>query len=345
VSRITFGIGLFVVVAVLLRAVAVAIDARPGPLPPAGAMAAVVAQSLQTLVFLVAGSFLLVRFPNGREPGALSNAADVVLAVIAVGALLQAFIPGPLDFEWLSDAVNPIGLPILGGAVAEFVRDLALAAYVVGLVLTVVVSVRRYRGSDAVTRAQIRWVGAAGLVPLALLPAVLLVDWMWSVWLISTTVLPIAIGMAILRYHLYEIDRIIGRTLAYAIVTALLAGVVVGANLLFQTAVAGATGDSPLVVAVSTLLVAALFQPFRRRVQVPVDRRFNRSAVNAERAVLSFTRRTRDEVDLARLREAVVRTAAEAVAPASAGLWLRAESGPGTQLRLEPRETSRGVTA
>ena len=192
---------------------------------------------------------------------------------------------------------------------------MALLAYAVGLGLAIAVIVRRYRRSGQLVRTQIRWVAAASVVPVILFP-LLFVDWMWSLWFLSTALLPIAIGIAILRYRLYDIDRIIGRTLSYAIVTASLAAVFVGSNLVLQAAIAGATGGSTLAVAGSTLLVAALFQPVRRRVQDPIDRRFNRAHLDAERVVRSFAGRARDEVDLGRLREAVVGVVVDAVRPA-----------------------------
>ena len=323
VSRITFAIGLVVVAAILLRAVSVALEAQPGPIPLGGALAGILSQVLQTIAFLAAGAFLLVRFPNGRERDRLSDAVDILVVAIAAGAIVQAFASGPIQAPGIEPIENPIALPFL---TPELVGDLggyALAAYATSLVLTAVVLVRRYRRADAVTKAQIRWVAAAGVVPLLLLPLLGLSDWSWTVWFLSTALLPIAIGIAILRYRLFAIDRIIGRTVGYGIVTALLAGLFVVSNIALQALLAGATGANTLVVAGSTLLVAVLFQPIRRRVQAPDDRRFNRQGLDAERLVGDFTRRTRDEVDIELLRRAVVGTAREAVGPAGAGLWLR----------------------
>jgi hypothetical protein len=148
-------------------------------------------------------------------------------------------------------------------------------------------------------------------------------QWAWIVASLSLGLIPVAIGIAILRYRLYEIDRIVSRTLSYALVTALLAAVFVGTNIALQTVVVNATGGSTFIVAGSTLVVAALFQPVRRRIQAPIDRRFNRTRSDAERVVAAFTVQTRDEVDLATLRGSVLAAAAEAVHPAGAGLWLR----------------------
>ena len=144
-----------------------------------------------------------------------------------------------------------------------------------------------------------------------------------TLWFALSGALPAAIGIAILRYRLYDIDRIISRTLAYAVVTTLLAAVFLASNLLLQSAVASATGEGTIAVAGSTLLVAALFVPIRGRVQAPLDRRFDRAHVDAAKVVQSFGDRAREEVDLVRLNDAVVTSAREAVAPASASIWLR----------------------
>ena len=323
VSRITFGVGLMVVASVGLRAAAVWLEAQPGDVPPFVGVAAVLSQALTTLAFLAAGGFLLVRFPDGRHRDALSAAVDVLVVLIAGAVLVQLFAPGPIEVSWISTMDNPIGIEALGPYVEPWFGAAGLVLYAASLVLAVLEVVSRYRTADPIVRAQIRWVAAAGAVPLALVPFIVAADWLWSLWFVSTMLLPLAIGVALLRYRLFDIDRIVGRTIAYAIVTAILAGVFVGVNLLLVALFADVTGSNTLVVAVSTLLVAALFQPIRRRVQAPVDRRFNRAHLDAERVVGTFARQTRDEVDLERLQVAVVDTIDGSVAPSATGLWLR----------------------
>ena len=326
VSRITLAIGLLVVAAVGLRALAVALDARPGDLPPVGALAATIAQALLIIPFAAAGGFLLVRFPNGAGGDRLTGVVNGLFALMVGCAVIVALKPGPIDIGGMAGAANPIGVGFVNEVVFTTLGGLAILAYAVSLGLSVVVIVRRYRRSGPVTRVQIRWVAAASILPVVLFPfAFLGPELLWSLWFLSTAAMPIAIGIAILRYRLFDIDRIIGRTLAYAIVTAMLAAVVIGINLLLQANVAGTLGGNPLLVATSTLIVAALFQPIRRRVQAPIDRRFNRAHLDAERVVGSFAKRARDEVDLARLREAVVGVVVEAVRPAGAAIWLRPE--------------------
>jgi len=146
--------------------------------------------------------------------------------------------------------------------------------------------------------------------------------------LIGFALLPIAIGIAILRYRLYDIDRIISRTIAYLIVTGILALVFAGAVLLFGAILSPVFGENPVAVAVSTLIVAALFQPLRRRVQSVVDRRFNRARYDAQRTADSFATRLRDQVDLTAVAGDLVATADASLSPASAAVWLREGGAP-----------------
>jgi hypothetical protein len=131
--------------------------------------------------------------------------------------------------------------------------------------------------------------------------------------------LPVCVGVAIMKYRLYEIDRIISRTLAYAIVTGLLVGVYAGLVLLATQVLAFASAES---VAAATLAAAALFSPLRRRVQRIVDRRFNRARYDAERTVAAFTARLQDDVDLDTVRTDLLTAVHQALEPAHASVWL-----------------------
>jgi hypothetical protein len=135
---------------------------------------------------------------------------------------------------------------------------------------------------------------------------------------------PVAIGIAILRYRLYEIDRLVSRTIGWAIVTGLLiavfAGLVVGLGAILPVG-----SENTLVVAVATLVAFALFQPLRRRVQRVVDRRFDRAGYDGERTAAAFAERLRSEVDLGSLRSDLLATAAGAVRPGDASIWLRSD--------------------
>ncbi len=135
--------------------------------------------------------------------------------------------------------------------------------------------------------------------------------------------LPIAIEIAILRYRLYEIDRIISRTIGWALVTGILVAVFVAVVLTLQALLAGFTQGETLAVAASTLAAFALFQPLRRRIQVAVDRRFDRARYDGEQLVGAFGDRLRDEVELDAIRAEIPATIDLAVRPRQVGLWLR----------------------
>jgi hypothetical protein len=197
----------------------------------------------------------------------------------------------------------------------------------------IVAVVLRYRRGSPVERKQLKWFGSVAVLAFSMffLAAVVPQPYGQGAWIaasLSMGLIPIAIGIAILRYRLYEIDRIVSRTLSYALVTALLAAAFIGTNLALQAVLVDATGGgTTLTTAASTLVVAALFQPVRRRIQRPIDRRFNRAGADAQRVVEAMSVTVRDEVDLERLRGSVVATASEAVHPAGAALWLRRPAG------------------
>jgi hypothetical protein len=207
----------------------------------------------------------------------------------------------------------------------------------VGAAVSVIVRVRRARGTE---RQQLRWfatslvcvvlgVGAGFLIS-SLVPGSANSGLAWIPAILAFTSVPVAVGVAVLRYRLYDIDRIISRTLAYAVITAILAIVFAALIVGLQALFANVTGTNTLAVAASTLVVAALFQPLRRRIQGAVDHRFNRARYDAQRTTDAFAGQLRNEVDLGKLRAALVDTVEEAVRPASATVWLRsgAEAGP-----------------
>ncbi|OGO56934.1 MAG: hypothetical protein A2Z32_00995 [Chloroflexi bacterium RBG_16_69_14] len=222
------------------------------------------------------------------------------------------------------------GLTDLGSVVGVLV-GFSVGAIVFGVVGAGAAIWVRFRRGDPVQRQQVKWLladaGVAAIFfPLAMVfgqSDSLLVVAFWLIGFLAYLALPIAIGIAILRYHLYEIDRIVSRTIGYLIVTVTLAVVFAGAILTFQAVLAPLTGGNSVSVAASTLVAAALFQPLRRRVQTVVDRRFNRTRYDAERTVAAFEAQLRDEVDLESLGADVLRVVAQTVAPTTAGLWIR----------------------
>jgi hypothetical protein len=184
----------------------------------------------------------------------------------------------------------------------------------------------RFRRARGVERQQLRWVAwAAALVALTAITALAsaalglseVLDWAAGV---CVALLPLATGAAILRYRLYDLDRIVSRTLAYGLLTVLLgggyAGVVLGLGQLLGR-------DSPLVVATATLAVAAAFQPARRRIQAVVDRRFNRRRYDAARTIQAFSARLRQQVDLDTLTAELLGVVEQTMQPASVSVWLR----------------------
>ncbi len=179
-------------------------------------------------------------------------------------------------------------------------------------------------------RAQLKWVlfaataGAGSTLLTALLRPVV-GDWLNTlVWNVALSIIPVAVGISILRYRLFAIDRLISRTVSYGLVTGLL--VAVYAGLVTAVSRLTPTGNS-LAVAMSTLAVAALFQPLRRRVQAVVDRRFNRPRYDAARTIETFSLELRDQVDLEVLAADLLGVVHQTMQPAKAGLWLRDSTG------------------
>ncbi len=200
----------------------------------------------------------------------------------------------------------------------------------ISAVLSVIALGQTYRRADGLTRAQVRWVLAPVVVFVLAIGVALVVgplsDLAWPLLLITPVLIaliPVGIGIAILRYHLYEIDRIVSRTIAYAAITAILGSLFIVANIAFQTYAAPALGGDTLGVALSTLLVASLVSPLRGRVQGVVDRRFNRARYDAERSAANLADRLRDEVDLDALRRQTLEAVVGTVQPATADMWLR----------------------
>jgi hypothetical protein len=305
--------------------------ARPGAVPGAIWLAGAAAGGI--VLYLSATGFILLLSPTGTLPSprwrwwARATAAGLVMAFLS-----SMLVRRPLYPEH-PDIVNPIGLDALdhglGGAIFPVGALLVLAGLVVGAV-SLLLRFRRARGLE---RLQLRWL-ALGAALAALTFAIAMTDlvveetdgWIFRTGMgISVTVLPLATGAAILRYRLYDIDRIISRTLAYGLLTLLLGGgyavVVLGLGWLLGR-------ESPLVVAAATLAVAAVFQPARRRVQAVVDRRFNRRRHDAARIIEGFGARLRDQVDLDTLTADLLAVVDQTIQPTQTWLWLRTPPEP-----------------
>ncbi|HKF85039.1 MAG TPA: hypothetical protein VKB30_04575, partial [Candidatus Limnocylindrales bacterium] len=222
--------------------------------------------------------FTPLLFPDGSPPTRRWWLVGL-LAAVGIGAqsLGTILLPGPL--ESFAEVTNPTGVEGME-MIARGLVDIGGTLTLATLPLSILAAVVRFRRGTPVERQQLKWFGSSislaafGLLGGALLPQPLgLASWMGMT--VALGLVPVSIAVAILRYRLYEIDRIISRTLAYAAVTALLAAAFVVTNLALQAVLAGATGSSTLTTAAATLVVAGLFQPVRRRVQAIVDRRFN----------------------------------------------------------------------
>jgi len=301
-----------------------------------GAIFAVVHGGLPTTSFFLFGLLALV-FPSGRLPdgrwGRLARLGLVtaftftvvayVVPVLHVGAGAPeetrnpaAFLPDLAVWQVLNagTVILPVLVFVLAGAAALAVR------------------VRRARG---VERQQLRWMASSfAFLVAAILSGFVMayvvfgseIGLVWLPAMIAFPTVPIAIGIAVLRYRLYDIDRIISRTISYGAVSATLVVVYAGLILLLQAPLTAVTGGETLAVAASTLVAAALFQPLRRRIHGAVDRRFNRARYDAERTAASFAADIRDEVDPNHARAALLAAVGSAIGPHGATVWIRGES-------------------
>src|SRR5215216_3969015 len=294
------------------------------------------------------GTYVFLLFPDGRLPSRrwrpLAWLSGVVIASGSLGLMLS---PGPLDMP--RGIRNPFGL--------EAAPWVAVAAYAIlpllplCMLASALSLVMRYRRSRGDVRQQIKWIAfAASLVALTYLIAIvasfihpseiwfaaglpLWLDLIEYAALLSITSVPIAIGFAVLKYRLYDIDVIINRTLVYSSLTAMLVALYFGGIVVLQRVFVVLTGQqSTLAVVASTLLIAALFTPLRRRIQSFIDRRFYRRKYDARKTLEAFSAKLREETDLDALSEDLVGVVKETMQPAHVSLWLRPEASPkGTQ--------------
>jgi hypothetical protein len=329
IGRLCLGIGVVSALGLCLRSVAVVIDRGPGPLPPAAALIAVIADLLTSLVILASGPLVVSRFPQRAAAAWQRRLEDGLLAVVTLVVFAQATRPGPLDFGLAEPVENPIHLDWIPSSGYDLL-GFAFVAYGAAYLVTTVGVVIRYRRGGSVVRAQIRWFAAAAGVTLGLLILLFLTsgnqaisDVLWVAWIGSLLLPPIAIAIAILRYRLYDIDRLISNAIGYGLVTVVLFAVFAGVNLALVSQLSPLVNNEGIAVAASTLLAAALFNPLRTRVQRVVDGRFHRARYDAERLVAEFSGRLRDELDLPTLAGELAMTSRRAVEPSSSSVWLR----------------------
>jgi hypothetical protein len=269
-------------------------------------------------------TLLLLLYPTGQPP---SRRWRPVLwaAVVATGVAVVSSALTPGSMEYLPGMENPLGLE-RAGRVLDLVAQVAFGVVAAALFAAAGSLLVRWRRARGVERQQLKWLAyAAAMLVLLLVVGDFLPHGLFVVVSTSLTLLfPLATGIAVARYRLYDIDRIINRTLVYGLLTGLLGAIYAGTVLVLGQ-VFGGVGENPpsWVVAAATLAVAALFHPARRRIQVAVDRHFNRRKYHAAQTVEAFAARLRDELDLDALSAELLSVVDQTIQPTLASLWFR----------------------
>ena len=299
---------------------------------PGGAWVAWLASWLIIVPVFVAPCLVAQLFPDGRPIGGRWHRLFwLSVASAAYVALSPALNPGPTGSYPHVD--NPIGLPHWVGTL---LFDPVWALAIFGLFAISLASiVARFRRSVGIERQQLSWLTlAAGIGIVGLVGGFVfydLVGWLSTLFMavaaVGLVLMPVAVAIAILRYRLYEIDRIVSRTLVYASLTLVLGAAYAGLVLAGQALFSSFAGGSNLAIAVSTLVIAALFLPLRTRIQQVVDRRFNRRGYDAQRTLEAFGSRLRDQVELEVLAHDLRAIVAETMQPAHVTFWLREPTG------------------
>jgi hypothetical protein len=309
----------------------------PGSLPLARAMAWPATWLWVPGVVLVL-VFLPLYFPDGRLLS-LRWRPVMWLTIFVSGAtvVIWAFLPGKVGDAW--DITNPLGLaalrPAIGGL--EVVMEVLFVGFILSSVVSLVVRSRRSQGQE---RQQMKWLTYAAATVLGMVLLTTLLEAANLVFLsemagLATDLLiagiPVGVGIAVLRYRLYDIDVVINRTLVYGSLTALLALVYLGGVTATQAIFRTLTGEQEqpqLAIVVSTLIIAALFTPLRRRIQAFIDRRFYRRKYDARKTLEAFSIKLRDETDLKALNNELVGVVRDTMQPAHVSVWLRPETAP-----------------
>jgi hypothetical protein len=305
-GRLLAGVGVLFGASAAITVVVSTVDPFAMRFPTITGLLRVVGEVMRTVSQVAGSLFVIVRFPSGRRTSRLGTVIEVML-VVAMGGLILSQV-----------------MPSVSATIQE---DISIAMFL-AFPLAAVDVVLRYRRAVPLERVQFRWLIASAGVSGVLVVLVIVVGdpWLWNAWFVSTVLPTVAVGVAVLRYRLYDIDRIISRTIAYGGLTVVLFGLFFATNLVLQGLISGFTGGSAAATAASTLLVASLFQPIRLRVQRVVDRRFHRAHYDADRTVEAFAGRRRDDVDLGLLVRDLRQTTSDTVDPRSATVWLRGVS-------------------
>ena len=280
--------------------------------------------------------WLMLLFPTGRPISRrwgwlMWVGVILLLFLLLLGTFVTPLQPGSGNANW--SYPNPIGFFEYDAAEESAIFTFFFAVMPVWVVLCLASLVVRYRRAGQVERQQMKWLlMATALFAAVYVPGFILTDrdeygygTIFSyLWMIVMPLIPASIGIAILRYRLFDIDLIIRKTLQYTALSALLALVYFGSVVLLQTAVGQATNaQSPLVIVVSTLLIAALFAPLRKRVQAFIDRRFYRQKYDAQQVLAQFAQTCRDETDTEALQAGLLRVVQETLQPIQVILWIK----------------------
>ena len=332
--------------------------ARPGSVPYPVAIGTIGNQWLWVPTTGLLGIYLILLFPDGKLPSRRWRLlAWISGVVIFLQSAVEGLAPGPLENQ--GGVRNPFGieaLPWLANAALILLPLLPLC-----ILASAVSMVLRFRRSRGEVRQQIKWIAFvasfAGLLylfalvsPMIFAPEILnsggslppipiWLELLFSVAVLGFAGIPLAIGFAVLKYRLYDIDVVINRTLVYGPLTAILVLVYLGGVVSLQYAFRALTGqESQIAIVASTLAISALFNPLRKRVQAFVDRRFYRRKYDARITLAAFSAKLRDETDLVALNTELVSVVSKTMQPATVSLWLRADSVPVSSAGEEPRE-------
>jgi hypothetical protein len=299
---------------------------------PLGPLAAFLAPDYVPLVLLLPLPIAL--FPEGQMPTRVWRATlwaylgvSLLWLSLLAGVQFDALLLRPIRVDGSGVAVL-VDHPTGGWQTAQHISNVCLVPYLLLTVAWIVRQIAAYRRASGVARQQLKWLFAGGAVAIGGfvvnviaggktgLAAAIVGD----LGLVAVSALPIGIAIGILRYRLYEIDRLISRTISYGIVTATLAGLFVGGVVLLTDVL---PFSSPVAVAASTLAAAAVFAPLRARLQRVIDRRFNRTGYDAQATIATFTSGLRGSIDVESISSELIGVVDDAVAPTYASLWIR----------------------
>ena len=267
-------------------------------------------------------AFMFIVFPDGRLPGDSWRPIYLLLLISAGSTILY------IREAWLNPGeLAPVGGPLLGqvGGTSALPERISLFCALILMMLALVSQIGRFRQGGHIQRQQIKWVMyAIGIWIASFFLALLIPSLSILIFPIVAALIPLSITIAILRFGLYDIDTIINRTLVYAALTAILGGVYSISIVLMEALTRAISGEqSPLVIVISTLLIAALFNPLRGWLQTLIDRAFFRSKYDAERILERFAAEIRDEVSIRRLSDKLIATAGRTLQPEKINLMIK----------------------